>query len=199
MQTTSTSTTCFDGTVISVYRASQFNRGPAHASTMRLVTFGGEGRHSFRFDGITGRQGRTRVCSTEHVTMARAVARHGGWLENARDAVEKKKIKKNDHCSRTIRSDARLRGGMFFIRMLNSMDVLNWILPAIYSTTEFRVWRSTWRRTRFKIVHKFQRNMQGFIYANEWTSAERRSTMHLCGYSRGWILTIQTSSKIFRF
>lgn len=33
---------------------------------MRLVTFGDEGHHSFRFDGITGRQGRTRVHEAHH-------------------------------------------------------------------------------------------------------------------------------------
>lgn len=47
---------------------------------MRLVTFGGEGRYSFRFDGITGRRGRPRVCSVEHVTMA-SRGRHGRRLE----------------------------------------------------------------------------------------------------------------------
>lgn len=98
---------------------------------MRLVTFGGEGRYSFRFDGITGRRGRPRVCSVRHVTMAVM----DGTLKRERDGIEKGRI---THCSRTIRkhSTTATVTKSIFIRMFNSTNVPGWI-PTIHSATEF--------------------------------------------------------------
>jgi len=101
---------------------------------MRLVTLVGEGRHSFRFDGITGRhrvelavRGRSQQRYRDTVAVVGASEHRGTRLRGAIIVRDRQGDPR-----RTRGYYERKKTGNTFIRMFNSAYVPRWIPVAIH-------------------------------------------------------------------